>query len=160
MYLCFNDQILIDHDAGSEDFSGDPITSSPSGIGYAVYDCPPSIAFNGELSTIQTDPCLTNNPPPTGGAVLPYIATPPNTTGDILFDNDGGIQNYFNAGAPVLKWFAPILSFTTEEIYRLIMNDNKSIHLTKFLNFPKNFKNDKLFPLFTIFSVNHFSPSK
>lgn len=108
MYLCFNDQILIDHDAGSEDFSGDPITSSPSGIGYAVYDCPPSIAFNGELSTIQTDPCLTNNPPPTGGAVLPYIATPPNTTGDILFDNDGGIQNYFNAGAPVLKWFAPI----------------------------------------------------
>ena len=30
MYLCFNDQILIDHDAGSEDFSGDPITSSPS----------------------------------------------------------------------------------------------------------------------------------
>jgi gliding motility-associated-like protein len=108
MYLCFNDQILIDHDAGTEDFSGDPITSSPSGIGYAVYDCPPSIAFNGELATIQTDPCVTNNPPPTGGAVLPYIATPPNTTGDILFNNDGGIQNYFNAGAPVLKWFTPI----------------------------------------------------
>lgn len=108
MYLCFNDQILIDHDAGTEDFSGDPITSSPSGIGYAVYDCPPSPAFNGELATIQTDPCLTNNPPPTGGAVLPYIATPPNTTGDIIFDNDGGIQTFFAAGAPVLKWFAPI----------------------------------------------------
>ena len=37
-----------------------------------------------------------------------------------------------------------ILSFTTEEIYRLIMNDNKSIHLTKFLKFPKNFKNENL----------------
>ena len=44
----------------------------------------------------------------------------------------------------LLRWFAPILSFTTEEIYRLIMNDNKSIHLTKFLKFPKNFKNDNL----------------
>ena len=44
----------------------------------------------------------------------------------------------------LLRWFAPILSFTTEEIYRLIMNDNKSIHLTKFLKFPKNFKNENL----------------
>ena len=44
----------------------------------------------------------------------------------------------------LLKWFAPILSFTTEEIHRLIMNDDKSIHLTKFLEFPKNFKNENL----------------
>jgi isoleucyl-tRNA synthetase len=44
----------------------------------------------------------------------------------------------------LLRWFAPILSFTTEEIYRLIMNDNKSIHLTKFLEFPKSFKNENL----------------
>ena len=44
----------------------------------------------------------------------------------------------------LLKWFAPILSFTTEEIYRLLNKDNKSIHLEKFLNFPNNFKNEKL----------------
>ena len=44
----------------------------------------------------------------------------------------------------LLRWFAPILSFTTEEIYRLMMNDDKSIHLTKFLKFPKNFKNENL----------------
>ncbi|MDB2580177.1 isoleucine--tRNA ligase [Candidatus Pelagibacter bacterium] len=44
----------------------------------------------------------------------------------------------------LLRWFAPILSFTTEEIYRLIMNDNKSIHLTKFLKFPISFKNENL----------------
>ena len=44
----------------------------------------------------------------------------------------------------LLRWFAPILSFTTEEIYRLLMNDKKSIHLTKFLEFPKNFKNENL----------------
>jgi isoleucyl-tRNA synthetase len=44
----------------------------------------------------------------------------------------------------LLKWFAPILSFTTEEIYRLLFKDNKSIHLEKFLRYPKNFKNEKL----------------
>tara|TARA_B100002019_G_scaffold280626_1_gene283772 strand:- start:3818 stop:4873 length:1056 start_codon:yes stop_codon:yes gene_type:complete len=44
----------------------------------------------------------------------------------------------------LLKWFAPILSFTTEEIYRLLFKDNKSIHLEKFLEFPKKFQNEKL----------------
>jgi isoleucyl-tRNA synthetase len=44
----------------------------------------------------------------------------------------------------LLRWFAPILSFTTEEIYRLIMNNDKSIHLTKFLEFPKSFQNENL----------------
>ncbi|MDA7690015.1 isoleucine--tRNA ligase, partial [Candidatus Pelagibacter sp.] len=44
----------------------------------------------------------------------------------------------------LLKWFAPILSFTTEEIYRLVINDNKSVHLTKFLDFPISFKNENL----------------
>ena len=45
----------------------------------------------------------------------------------------------------LLKWFAPILSFTTEEIYRLLFKDNKSIHLEKFLDFPDIFANEKLF---------------
>jgi len=44
----------------------------------------------------------------------------------------------------LLRWFAPILSFTTEEIYRLIIDDNKSIHLKKFLEFPISFKNENL----------------
>ncbi len=44
----------------------------------------------------------------------------------------------------LLKWFAPILSFTTEEIFRLVGN-KKSIHLEKFENFPHSFKNDKLY---------------
>ena len=43
----------------------------------------------------------------------------------------------------LLKWFAPILSFTTEEIFKLVGN-KKSIHLEKFINFPANFKNDSL----------------
>jgi len=44
----------------------------------------------------------------------------------------------------LLKWFAPILSFTTEEIFTLINKDKKSIHLENFTKFPKSFKNEKL----------------
>ncbi|MDC3143315.1 isoleucine--tRNA ligase [Candidatus Pelagibacter sp.] len=44
----------------------------------------------------------------------------------------------------LLRWFAPILSFTTEEIYKLIYNNNNSIHLESFLNYPEEFKNDQL----------------
>ena len=44
----------------------------------------------------------------------------------------------------LIKWFAPILSFTTEEIYVLINKDKKSIHLEQFMQFPKSFNNEKL----------------
>tara|TARA_Y100001936_G_scaffold189693_1_gene188311 strand:+ start:1 stop:1347 length:1347 start_codon:yes stop_codon:yes gene_type:complete len=44
----------------------------------------------------------------------------------------------------LLKWFAPILSFTTEEIYQLVSKKNKSIHLEKFLDYPKKFENLEL----------------
>ncbi len=44
----------------------------------------------------------------------------------------------------LLKWFAPILSFTTEEIYQLVSKKNKSIHLENFINFPEKFKNFEL----------------
>jgi len=44
----------------------------------------------------------------------------------------------------LLKWFAPILSFTTEEIFTLIRKDKKSIHLEKFIQIPKIFDNEKL----------------
>ena len=44
----------------------------------------------------------------------------------------------------LLKWFAPILSFTTEEIFQLISKNKKSIHLEKFMNYPKKFQNFNL----------------
>ena len=44
----------------------------------------------------------------------------------------------------LIKWFAPILSFTTEEIFTLINKDKKSIHLENFMEFPKSFENKKL----------------
>ena len=36
------------------------------------------------------------------------------------------------------------MSFTTEEIYQLISKKSKSIHLEKFINFPKKFQNLEL----------------
>ncbi len=44
----------------------------------------------------------------------------------------------------MLKWFAPILVFTTEEIYSLVNKNNESIHENTFVLIPKNWKNDNL----------------
>ncbi len=44
----------------------------------------------------------------------------------------------------LLKWFAPILVFTTDEIYSLINNNEKSIHEDVFVNTPNNWQNEKL----------------
>ena len=46
----------------------------------------------------------------------------------------------------LLKWFAPILSFTTEEILRLVnkSNENDSIHLKTFPKLSKKWKNSDL----------------
>jgi len=46
----------------------------------------------------------------------------------------------------LLKWFAPILSFTTEEIFRILNKEkNLSIHLETFPIIPSKWKNEKLF---------------
>ena len=45
----------------------------------------------------------------------------------------------------LLKWFAPILVFTTEEIHNLLSkNNNTSIHENLFVSIPKNWNNDAL----------------
>ena len=45
----------------------------------------------------------------------------------------------------LLKWFAPILSFTTEEIYSLLkINSNKSIHLENFPKIPSKWNDQNL----------------
>ena len=44
----------------------------------------------------------------------------------------------------LLKWFAPIFVFTTDEIYNLIKNNDESIHETTFVNLPKNWENGSL----------------
>ena len=44
----------------------------------------------------------------------------------------------------MLKWFAPILVFTTEEIYGLLNKEVKSIHENLFVKVPANWNNKKL----------------
>ncbi len=45
----------------------------------------------------------------------------------------------------LLKWFAPILVFTTEEIYSLInKNNDESIHENHFVKIPQSWENNKL----------------
>jgi len=46
----------------------------------------------------------------------------------------------------LLKWFAPILSFTTEEIYQIINKEKEtSVHLEAFPKIPTQWKNVQLF---------------
>jgi isoleucyl-tRNA synthetase len=44
----------------------------------------------------------------------------------------------------LLKWYAPILVFTTEEIYGLINKKEESIHESSFVEIPSNWKNNDL----------------
>ena len=43
-----------------------------------------------------------------------------------------------------MKWFAPILVFTTDEIYSLINKDEKNIHEHSFVKVPKKWENKEL----------------
>ncbi len=44
----------------------------------------------------------------------------------------------------LIKWFAPILTFTTEEIFKIINKDEVSIHLQNFPIIPKSWENKLL----------------
>lgn len=103
MFLCLGDEVLILHN-GDSDLSGDPNPLTPAGIGYAFYDCLPTIS-GPDKASIGTDPCLVDNPPPTD---LFYVATAGDLGGDILFFNDGNLTTIFNGGNPALFWWAPI----------------------------------------------------
>ncbi len=54
----------------------------------------------------------------------------------------------------LLKWFAPLLSFTTEEIFQTMnQGQSSSIHLQPFPKIPKSWKNDKLFEKWEKFKI-------
>lgn len=103
MILCFGDALVIDHN-GDFDLSGDPKPATTPGIGYAFYNCPPTVG-GMDLATVLTDPCILDTPPSPTGI---WVTTGSNPNGDVTFVNDGGLQSFFNGGAPVQIWFAPI----------------------------------------------------
>ena len=100
--LCFGDQILINH-SGDADFSDDPDDNTDPGVGYAFYDCPPQIS-GPELIDVSNDACLRDMPMPANNV---WVARG-NPEGDVVFHNDGSIQEQFFNGAAGILYFAPI----------------------------------------------------
>ena len=113
MYLCFGDQVAITHN-GDFDLSGDPAPATPPGIGYAFYDCAPTIDGPDLITITTTDPCLYQNPtfgnPPvaTIGPNNIWVATSTVNMQDLDIANTGALQDGFNNGNPVQFWFSPI----------------------------------------------------
>jgi gliding motility-associated-like protein len=113
IYLCFGDTLGIIHN-GNFLLNGDPNPATPAGIGYAFYDCPPTVD-GPNLSTVLMDPCLNQtNPIVFSGISLPqtqgiWVAVE-NINGNLNLTNTGFHQEAFNMGnsAPVQLWFAPI----------------------------------------------------
>ncbi len=113
IYLCFGDALPIIHD-GNQDLTGDPQLNTPAGIGYAFYDCAPTVG-GPDLASIVADPCLNHtNPIIVNGTPIPqtnniWVAVE-NINGNLTLMNTGALQSSFNGGvpAPIQFWFAPI----------------------------------------------------
>lgn len=113
IFLCFGDQFDIVHN-GDADLTGDPQPSTTPGIGYAFYDCAPTLS-GPDLASIQGDPCINQTSP----IILNGVPVPQTQgiwvaagqiNGDLTIVNDGTLQAAFNGGtpAPIQFWFAPI----------------------------------------------------
>ena len=110
-FLCLGDSMNIDH-LGGQTF-GDPDPSSPPGISYVFYNCPPTVS-GSDFATVLTDACLITNPDP--GPNTTWVVQNPNPPlpplididGNATFINEGLLQTFFNGGNPVELWFAPV----------------------------------------------------
>ncbi|MEO6040055.1 MAG: cohesin domain-containing protein [Saprospiraceae bacterium] len=101
LFLCFGDSIFINHNPDAI-LTGDPDPSTTPGVGWAFYDCTPSVTGDN-LQMVALDPCVLLSP--TSG--LPVLAVG-NPQGDVWFFNSGFLQTTYNSGQPVLLHFAPI----------------------------------------------------
>ncbi|MFK7772919.1 MAG: gliding motility-associated C-terminal domain-containing protein [Saprospiraceae bacterium] len=113
MYLCLGDQVEIIHN-GDFDLSGDPAPATTPGIGYAFYDCAPTVDGPDLITITTTDACLYQNPtfgnPPVAniGPNNIWVATSTVNMQDLDIENTGALQDGFNNGNPVQFWFSPI----------------------------------------------------
>lgn len=104
IFLCAYDKVPLIHDR-NQILDGDPNPATTPGVGYGFYNCAPTI--NGtSLSDVAADICHVTSPPPPSGAF--YVIVDGNLDGDVLLNNDGGLNNAFNGGNPGTWWFAPI----------------------------------------------------
>lgn len=106
LFLCFNDEVNIEHN-GDQRLDGDPNKSTPAGVGYAFYECKPTVD-GPTLAAIEADPCLIKNTAAPANLPSFYIVSQGRLDGNVRMFNQGAIQTTFNSGDPYLVWFAPI----------------------------------------------------
>lgn len=114
IYLCLGDTLPIIHN-GDFVLNGDPNPATQAGIGYAFYDCRPTID-GPDIATVTSDPCVNQTSPLIfGGFSQPQGAdgiwlANENINGNLNLVNSGFHQEAFNMGvsAPIQLWFAPI----------------------------------------------------
>jgi gliding motility-associated-like protein len=113
IFLCFGDTLGIIHN-GDFTLNGDPNPATPAGIGYAFYDCRPTVQ-GPNLPAVLADGCLNRTDPIIiGGFPFPqsqgiWIAVE-NPNGNLNLTNTGFHQEAFNMGnsTGTQLWFAPI----------------------------------------------------
>ena len=114
LYLCFGDTVDVRHN-GDQRLDGDPIKSTPAGVGYAWYECRPTETGPTKIA-VEADRCLLDNPTSEPGAAAYFISTANRLDGNQKFFNDGSIQTTFASGDPKLIWFAPITFDRLDEL--------------------------------------------
>ncbi|MEO0732451.1 MAG: cohesin domain-containing protein, partial [Bacteroidota bacterium] len=109
IFLCAQDQFTVTHVNGSEDLTGDPDPGSTPGVGYAFYQCRPTVS-GPIIQDIVADPCIANN------GLSPFdtlaVAVPTNfAAGDytITVANDGTGNNTIPALCPVGGMPSPVV---------------------------------------------------
>ena len=104
-FLCFGDSMLVTHN-GNAVLTGDPNTTTPSGLGYVMYTCAPTVAGN-TVALIASDPCIINQ---TGSSAGFDIVNGTDIMGNVnIFNNGSTYQNLLGGiGSTGEIWFAPI----------------------------------------------------
>lgn len=110
-FLCAGDSLVIVHQQ-NQNLSNDPDLTTPAGIGYAFYNCEPTISGLRYQDIRDGDACLNrqtillNGVPtaPVGGFWSSYGQI----NGNHTFVNTGAIQRLYNNNAPKKLYFAPI----------------------------------------------------
>jgi gliding motility-associated-like protein len=116
IFLCAEDSALVVH---NNDFvlDGDPDPTTNAEVGYAFYNCTPTV-FGDELASITADPCLITNPPNPPNNIWVARAMGPSNASINLY-NDGSQNDFFYGGDPGYFVFAPITfdNYTTQPVY-------------------------------------------